>query len=205
MLSPYEKGELSGYTLSKHGADILIPAGTAKLAISGTKSAKRLTNASRSLINAERALALETGLPIDSLATKAIKNTALPNKPPPLAGRVNPILPNNWTNDSLLGAALAKDKNGFTRAGRGLMKHGNREGSVFPKPKGNPAEMNARGKMFVEKILSDPAKQIYPGEKGSYYIFNRAGEGLHYNKKKKFVGFVEGQYEPRFKNRNSTK
>lgn len=39
--------------------------------------------------------------------------------------------------NKLLKAGQALDRAGFTKAGRALMKHGNREGSIFPKPSGN--------------------------------------------------------------------
>jgi len=45
----------------------------------------------------------------------------------------------------LADAGKAIDRGGFTKAGRDLMKHGYREGSVFPKPQGNSAQVNAHG------------------------------------------------------------
>jgi hypothetical protein len=42
-------------------------------------------------------------------------------------------------------AGKAFDRAGYTKAGRNLMKHGYREGSAFPKPLGNPTQVNAHG------------------------------------------------------------
>lgn len=38
------------------------------------------------------------------------------------------------------------------------MKHGYRKGSNFPKPLGNPAQINARGQQVLETILNHPER-----------------------------------------------
>jgi hypothetical protein len=63
-------------------------------------------------------------------------------------------------NQKLLQAGQAFDRGGFTRAGRALMKHGYREGSVFPKPVGNPAQVNAHGQQVLEMFLNHPERTV---------------------------------------------
>jgi hypothetical protein len=58
-------------------------------------------------------------------------------------------------------AGKAIDRAGFTKAGRGVMKHGYREGSAFPKPTGNPAQVNQQGQQILESILNHPEKIVY--------------------------------------------
>ena len=41
------------------------------------------------------------------------------------------------------------------------MKHGYREGSVFSKPIGTPAQVNAHGQKVLESIVNHPKKVIY--------------------------------------------
>ena len=92
-------------------------------------------------------------------------------------------------------AGKAVDRAGFTRAGRGLMKHGYREGSVFPKPVGNPAQVNEHGQKVLESILNHPEKKLIPGE------FERFGKvvdvyasgigGARYTAEGEFIGFLE--------------
>lgn len=92
-------------------------------------------------------------------------------------------------------AGKALDRAGFTRAGRGLMKHGYREGSVFPKPIGNPAQVNEHGQKVLESILNHPEKKLIPGE------FERFGKvvdvyapgigGARYTAEGEFIGFLE--------------
>jgi hypothetical protein len=92
-------------------------------------------------------------------------------------------------------AGRALDKAGFTRAGRGLMKHGYREHSIFPKPVGTPAQVNEHGQKVLESIVNHPERKIIPGE------FERYGKvidiyapnigGARYNVDGKFLGFLE--------------
>jgi hypothetical protein len=53
------------------------------------------------------------------------------------------------------------DRAGYTKAGRNLMKHGYRKGSAFPKPLGNPAQVNAHGQQVLESIINHPERIIY--------------------------------------------
>jgi hypothetical protein len=75
--------------------------------------------------------------------------------PPPGA-----ILHSEINFKSLLDAGKSLDRGGFTKAGRSLMKHGNRQGSVFPKPKGNPIQINDHAQKILESILQHPEKII---------------------------------------------
>ena len=82
------------------------------------------------------------------------------------------------------------DRKGLTKAGRALAKHGGRKGSVFPKPKGNPAKINKQGQQILEEILNNPNKKIIPDKKG-YEIYLPNGRGAYFNKEGKLRGFVE--------------
>lgn len=54
------------------------------------------------------------------------------------------------------------DRGGFTKAGRGLMKHGYRDESVFPKPLGNPPNVNEHGqKSFRRDFKSSREKDFF--------------------------------------------
>lgn len=76
----------------------------------------------------------------------------------PLPGMISSNGSINSKGFSDLGKAI--DKADFTKAGRGLMKHGYRQASVFPKPIGNPAYINEHGQKILEKILNHPEKKI---------------------------------------------
>lgn len=96
----------------------------------------------------------------------------------------------------LADAGKAFDRAGFTRAGRGLMKHGDRPNGVFSKTKGTPAQINAQGQEVLEKILNHPQKVI------SFKTSERYGEymdiktpdlgGARFSADgKQFIGFLE--------------
>ena len=95
----------------------------------------------------------------------------------------------------LSNAGKVVDRGGFTRAGRNLMKHGYREGSVFPKPLGNPAQVNAHGQKVLESILNHPEKQLFPAEFGRYGkvvdIYAPGLGGARYSANGEFIGFLE--------------
>lgn len=89
----------------------------------------------------------------------------------------------------------AIDRAGFTKAGRGLMKHGYREGSAFPKPVGNPKQINEHGQKILESIVNHPERQI------TYKHTRNLGEvvdiyvpgigGARYNASGELIGFLE--------------
>ncbi len=65
----------------------------------------------------------------------------------------------SFDTTKFLEAGKVMDRGGFTKAGRALMKHGYREDSVFPKPIGNPAKVNAHGQKILEELLYHPEKK----------------------------------------------
>lgn len=106
------------------------------------------------------------------------------------------VLPKNILNtNKLIKAGKVRDRAGFTKAGRGLMKHGYREGSEFPKPVGNPAQINAHGQKVLESIVNHPEKKYV------FYESKRLGKtidiyapnigGVRYSLKGDFIGFLE--------------
>ena len=105
-----------------------------------------------------------------------------------------PVTFNELTN-RLLEAGKVLDRGALTKAGRALVKHGYREESVFPKPTGNPAQINEHGQKILETILNHPEKEIIPGE------FKRYGKvvdikapgigGVRYTDNGDFIGFLE--------------
>ncbi len=97
--------------------------------------------------------------------------------------------------DKLLEAGKAHDRGGLTKAGRGLAKHGGREGSHFPKPKGNPSNINKQGQELLEKILKHPNKNIRTRVRERYgeiiEIKVKKLGGVHYTKDGEFIGFLQ--------------
>ncbi|QVL57774.1 MAG: hypothetical protein KFB93_01485 [Simkaniaceae bacterium] len=65
-----------------------------------------------------------------------------------------------FTLDELPKAGKQHDREGLTKAGRALQKHGGRPNSNYPKPSGTITEVNAQGQKILEEILSHPDKTI---------------------------------------------
>ncbi len=65
-LSSEKRGELAGYTVGKHGADILVPGALAKVASKSVKSAQELAAVCKNLQIAQETLILETAAEIGS-------------------------------------------------------------------------------------------------------------------------------------------
>lgn len=65
-LSSEKKGELAGYVVGKHGADILVPGALAKVASKSLKSAQELAAVCKNLKIAQETLILETATEIGS-------------------------------------------------------------------------------------------------------------------------------------------
>lgn len=63
--------------------------------------------------------------------------------------------------DRFAEAGKSIDRARFTKAGRGLTKHGYREDSAFPRPSGTPEQVNEQGQKILESILNDPEKIAY--------------------------------------------
>ncbi len=75
----------------------------------------------------------------------------------PLPGNLSRVFSNTA---KLIKNGKILDRAGFTKAGRGLMKHGYREGSVFPKPLGCSKQVNDRGQKVLESIVNHPERKI---------------------------------------------
>lgn len=106
----------------------------------------------------------------------------------PLPGGI-PKLFSNTSN--LIRAGNAIDKASFTRVGRGLMKHGYREGSLFPKPLGTPAQINQQGEAFLKEILHDPKRTILRNNRGGIEIYSQSGRGAYFREDGTIRGFIE--------------
>lgn len=91
----------------------------------------------------------------------------------------------------LIEAGNIIDRSGFTRAGRGLMKHGYRRGSLFPKPKGNATQINIQGETFLKEILNDPKRTILKNNRGGIEIYSQSGRGAYFREDGTFRGFIE--------------
>lgn len=128
----------------------------------------------------------------EARANDPMNNFAIGMLPSPLSGSFTTMFSNT---SRFKEAGKVLDRAGFTKAGRGLMKHGNREGSVFPKPFGNSAEINKRGQMILEEILNDPKNKVYQFPDGSLKVYSPNGRGVSYKKDGSFKGFIEWQYE----------
>lgn len=87
------------------------------------------------------------------------------------------------------------DRAGFTMVGRSLMKHGYREKSIFPKPYGNPRQVNQEGQKILEEIINDPRSEVFTTERGSIKIYSPNGRGVKLSKDWNFKHFIERQYE----------
>ncbi len=96
-----------------------------------------------------------------------------------------------FSNSALVSSANALDRNGLTRAGRALQKHGDRPGSVFPRSVGSAESRNAQGLEQVNAILNDPNRTVEVLNKViNIYGPNGAG-GVRYSVSGDFMGFLE--------------
>ncbi len=94
--------------------------------------------------------------------------------------------------DDLLKAGQQLDRNGLTKAGRALQKHGNRPGSVFPKSTGNAATRNQQGQDILEGILRSNNQTTRPNRFGGKDIFDKnTGRGVRFDADGKTKGFLE--------------
>jgi RHS repeat-associated protein len=96
----------------------------------------------------------------------------------------------------LMTAARVADKNGLSRVGRALFKHGSRSGSTFPKASGNPDAVNKQGEAVLKEILSSPDVEVVTrhharfGNVSEYKLPN--GQGARFSSDgKTFFGFIE--------------
>ncbi len=95
-----------------------------------------------------------------------------------------------FSNSALESSANAVDRNGLTRAGRALQKHGDRPGSVFPRSVGSAEARNAQGLDQVNAILNDPNRTVDVLDK-VINIYGSNGAGVRYSVGGDFMGFLE--------------
>ncbi|MBI3211633.1 MAG: hypothetical protein HYZ47_02985 [Simkania negevensis] len=97
--------------------------------------------------------------------------------------------------NKLVEAGKAVDRAGFTKAGRGLMKHGYREGSIFPKPTGTPVQVNEQGQKMLESILNHPEKKVvYKNTTSFGEVMDVHAPGIggaRFNSSGEMIGFLE--------------
>jgi filamentous hemagglutinin len=95
----------------------------------------------------------------------------------------------------LLNAANILDKGELTKAGRALQKHGERQGSLFPKPVGTPQTINQQASVLVEKILDNPNSTVTRRHHARFgdivEIYAPNGQGIRYDSQNNFIGFIE--------------
>ncbi len=97
--------------------------------------------------------------------------------------------------DDLLNAANVVERSGLTVAGRALQKHGERLGSLFPKPKGNPQAINEQASTLVVGILTHSKRTITKRHHARFgnvvEIYAPNGQGIRYDSHNHFIGFIE--------------
>jgi len=97
-------------------------------------------------------------------------------------------------------AANVMESSGLTKAGRSLQKHGGRANSLFPEAIGNPQAINKQANAIVNNILNNPnSTQIVRHHKrfGDITdIYAPNGQGLRFDSKNNFIGFIEKGNQP---------
>jgi len=92
----------------------------------------------------------------------------------------------------LLNAGANPDRNGLTKAGRALQKHGSRPGSVFPPASGNPTAINQQGQQVLQDILNSQSQFIEPNRFGGNDVFDlNTGQGVRFDSNGNMMGFLE--------------
>lgn len=96
-----------------------------------------------------------------------------------------------FSPDQVMAAASVYDRNGFTRAGRGLQKHSGRSDSVFRGlSTGSSEARNVQGFDQVHKIVDD-AQRVKEGDR-VVEIYDSRGWGVRMRKEDgMFLGFLE--------------
>ncbi len=96
---------------------------------------------------------------------------------------------------SYFNAANILDKGELTKAGRALQKHGERLGSLFPKPQGNPQAINQQAAIVVVEILENPHSTFIQRHHARFGkiidIYAPDGRGIRYDSQNNFIGFIE--------------
>jgi hypothetical protein len=97
--------------------------------------------------------------------------------------------------DELSEAASEEGRGEMTRAGQNLQKHGDRHGSIFPKPTGSSADINQRAQDIVDDILTNPKSTTTTGTEPRFgeviEIREPSGRGVRYSRDGKFLHFLE--------------
>jgi hypothetical protein len=93
-------------------------------------------------------------------------------------------------------AGTFHDRGGLSKAGRALDKKAGRIGSVFPKPKGTPHEINTQGQRVLDEILNHPNKTILKEPHLNFGevldVLHPDGHGARFTiDGKKMIGFLE--------------
>jgi len=97
-----------------------------------------------------------------------------------------------WNEPTKLAEAGKEiDREGLTRAGRALEKHGGRQGSIFPKATGSIEAKNQQGQRILEEILGNPGTTTAPNNLGGRDYFAPSGRGARFNQDGSFRGFLE--------------
>ncbi|MEM4409783.1 MAG: hypothetical protein QXI19_13685 [Candidatus Caldarchaeum sp.] len=96
--------------------------------------------------------------------------------------------------EDLAKAAQQPDRGGLTKAGRASAKHGNRPGSKYPRPQGNPNQINQRAQEVVEDILTDPTSVKTVRHHALYGWVTEVrtvdGRGVRFDMNGNFMGFL---------------
>ena len=92
-----------------------------------------------------------------------------------------------------MASGAAPDRNGLTKVGRALQKHGDRAGTAFPPSSGTSDERNKQGEAVLEKILSNPntVETPLPGGGTQFREPGQNGLGVRFNGDGSFKGFIE--------------
>ena len=91
-------------------------------------------------------------------------------------------------------AAAVPDRNGLTRAGRALDKHGagqRSSESPFPKPRGGPQQKNVDGQFQVEDVLTHPGSVFRQLGRGGLGVRTPDGREIRFDADGRFSGFIE--------------
>lgn len=96
--------------------------------------------------------------------------------------------------DAMARAAAVPDRNGLTRAGRAMDKHGAGQrspDSPFPRPRGGPQQKNADGQFQVEDILTHPGSVFNQLGRGGVGVRTPDGREIRFDADGRFSGFIE--------------
>lgn len=93
--------------------------------------------------------------------------------------------------DLLSKSGQVLDRNGLTRAGRALDKHGGRPGSIFPKATGNSVNKNMQGQYHLDDILTHPQGSSKSNRFGGLDYYKPDGSGARFYNDGTFRGFLE--------------